>query len=171
MQKIHLKVPAGNIPLSCLFMLLFSLLLIEGVFADAAPDKGGAVYQISDISLNSSFLKVSPGDTINPAVVVTCTGTDPDTNASMKFHATLGPVRLISKDTSWTLPEPGESKTIPLSFTIPSVQPGRYALTIYLGSAEGYSVNNPNEQQIKANELIQVTSPKSGLGVRDCGCS
>ncbi|MDD1724156.1 MAG: hypothetical protein LUQ07_03400 [Methanospirillum sp.] len=164
-------ISAGKILASCLLLLLFSLLLIEGAYADTASENNRQIYQLSNISLDPAFQKVSPGDTINLSVLLTCTGTDSGTDPAVKFQATLGPVRLISKNTSWALPEPGESKTIPLSFTIPSIQPGRYTLDISLGTEEESSVQSSAEQHIKARELIQVTSLKPGLKPRDCGCS
>jgi len=154
------------------FMGLFILITgVSPVVSAAQEDPAiSPLYQITDIALSSGELHISPGMNISPIITIVNLGGERDPGTTLQCHATLGPVQLTGNNTIIRLPDMREQMKIPLTFTVPFIQPGDYPLKITITLSEESDIHIA-PQSMRAKKFIQVIRPQPGSGARTCGCS
>lgn len=153
------------------FNPVFFLTLCITFIAIISPVSGdNSEIYIASINLPSDSTIVSPGMNISPIITVVNRDIKPGQAESLKFTGSLGPRTLITTNAEWPVPAKGEERTYTIPFTIPSLQPGVYSLEIGL-ILDDQESSNGVISTMKAKTNIQVTHPKPGSAISDCGCS
>lgn len=144
-----------------------------GISSDSSPGaENTSRYLITHVTLPVQTRWTETGKSLSPTITVTNEGSDDTGEETMTVSAYLGSYPLISKRNTITPLNGGESRDITLEFLIPDGIPSRdYQFTVSLDNRTEPGETDRSIQQIKAPDLLTVTSKPPKVRMSGCGCS
>ena len=171
-----MQISGPNTYLRIICLILITLCIL-GLFTSASANDGNIgsandnqTYGNISIDISPEEKITQPGVSIHPVISIENVGDVEYQDVFIIFQAKLGREMLPSDQSTFPAPGIGVTERYPLSFLVPSMQPGEYPIEILISIYKPGSEEMVEIEEVKVREWIQVGLPKPGPGARSCGC-